>query len=148
MTDIGRKQIETLIPHAGSMCLLDAVVRWDARSIRCRTSRHRCADNPLRRPDGVIGAICGIEIAAQAMAVHSRLITVPTAARPTPGYLTSVRDVRLHAASFDGAPEELLVEALMVVGDVRGASYQFVLGGATGELVSGRATVLFNPDAT
>lgn len=143
MTAIGRDQIATLIPHAGTMCLLDAVERWDATSIRCRTSRHRHADNPLRRPNGIVGAVCGVEIAAQAMAVHGRLLA-GSAGRPKPGYLASVRDVRLHAARLDHIADELLVVAVLVMGDARGASYRFAVGGAKDELLSGRATVLFD----
>ena len=147
MTDIGRERIASLIPHAGTMCLLDAVVSWDATSIRCRTGSHRCNDSPLRRPDGSIGAVCGIEIAAQAMALHGRLIG-DTAARPTPGYLTNVRDVRLHAERLDRDSGDLVVDAVLLAGDERGASYRFVVGGALGVLVTGRATVLFAAGAT
>lgn len=143
MTHINREQIATLIPHAGTMCLLDAVVRWDMASISCRTGRHQHTDNPLRRPNGVIGAICGVEIAAQAMAVHSRLIGYGSA-HAKPGYLTSVRDVRLHAARLDHLAEELQVDAELLAGDARSATYRFAVGGASGELISGRATVLFD----
>lgn len=147
MTDIGHEQIAALIPHAGTMCLLDAVVSWDATSIRCRTGSHRRMDNPLRRPDGAIGAICGVEMAAQAMAVHSRLIA-DTAARPKPGYLANVRDVHLHAERLDEDSGDLVVDAHLLAGDERGASYRFVVGGARGPLMSGRATVLFDAGAT
>ena len=40
--------IEQHIPHTGRMCLLDEVLAWDARRIRCRSASHRSADNPLR----------------------------------------------------------------------------------------------------
>ncbi len=143
MTQIDREKIATLSPHAGTMCLLDEVVRWDMRSIRCRTGSHQRTDNPLRRPNGVIGSICGVEIAAQAMAVHSRLRGYGTA-EAKPGYLTSVRDVRLHAARLDHLAEELLVDAELLAGDARSATYRFAVGGVTGELISGRATVLFD----
>jgi predicted hotdog family 3-hydroxylacyl-ACP dehydratase len=143
MTDIGRDKIATLIPHAGTMCLLDAVVNWDMTSIRCRTGRHQRADNPLRRPDGAIGAICGVEFAAQAMAVHSRLIG-HTATDPKPGYLASIRDVRLHAARLDQVGEDLVVDALLLAGNDRSANYRFAVGAARGELMSGRATVIFD----
>ena len=58
-----------LIPHQGTMCLLDTVERWDDTSITCTTASHRDATNPLRR-DNQLEAICGLEYAAQAMAVH------------------------------------------------------------------------------
>ena len=30
-----RARIEQLVPHAGAMCLLDAVTQWDAAQITC-----------------------------------------------------------------------------------------------------------------
>ena len=65
--------IEQHIPHKGRMCLLDAVLSWDATRIRCRSTTHRTPDNPLRA-HGRLGAACGIEYAAQAMAVHGALV--------------------------------------------------------------------------
>ena len=55
------------------MCLLDEVLTWDATQIRCRSATHRVPDNPLRA-HGRLGAVCGIEYAAQAMAVHGALV--------------------------------------------------------------------------
>ena len=65
--------IEQHIPHKGRMCLLDEVLSWDAAHIRCRSASHTSASNPLRL-HGRLGAACGIEYAAQAMAVHGALI--------------------------------------------------------------------------
>ena len=67
---IERVEIATLIPHAGTMCLLDRVIAWDERAIACRSGAAIATpDNPLRaeRPPR---RACGIEYAAQAMAVH------------------------------------------------------------------------------
>lgn len=136
---IDRGRIAAMIPHAGTMCLLDAVVRWDATSIRCLTRCHRRADNPLRRPDGALGAVCGVEIAAQAMALHGRLIA-DRVDPPVPGYLASVRDVRLRVACLDQVADELVVDAELLMEGARGASYRFVVGA---DLLSGRATVMF-----
>jgi len=33
--------IAALIPHAGPMCLLDAVLAWDMTTIACVASSHR-----------------------------------------------------------------------------------------------------------
>src|SRR5437764_3445228 len=38
---IHNAEIRTLIPHSGSMCLLDSVTQWDDRSIVCVTNTHR-----------------------------------------------------------------------------------------------------------
>ena len=69
---LDKAAIAALIPHAGAMCLLDAVLAWDATTIACVASSHRSPANPLageRRLD----AVCGVEYAAQAMAVHGGL---------------------------------------------------------------------------
>jgi predicted hotdog family 3-hydroxylacyl-ACP dehydratase len=143
---IGREQILTMIPHAGAMCLLDEVLRWDAVSIRCLSHRYRAAENPLRRRSGILGTACGIEIAAQAMAVHGRL-TAGDAAAPASGYLVSLRDVRLTTARLDATNEDLLVDAERLLGDAKSAVYHFSLTVQGTELLSGRATVILAPSA-
>ncbi|HVA35313.1 MAG TPA: phosphotransferase [Stellaceae bacterium] len=141
MTPIDRAQIAALIPHAGTMCLLDAVLRWDANSVRCLSRRHARDDNPLRRPDGTLGAVCGVEIAAQAMAVHGRLVA-DGAGSSANGYLASLRDVRLRQARLDRVAGDLVIDAERLMGDARCATYRFVIGSGDVELLSGRATVL------
>jgi predicted hotdog family 3-hydroxylacyl-ACP dehydratase len=69
---LNRAWIEARIPHQGRMCLLDEVLDWNAQHIRCRTATHRALDNPLRS-HGRLGTACGIEYAAQAMALHGAL---------------------------------------------------------------------------
>jgi predicted hotdog family 3-hydroxylacyl-ACP dehydratase len=55
-------QIADLIPHSGTMCLLDGVVRWDAKRILCMSRSHHAPDNPMRAA-GKLPALCGIEYA-------------------------------------------------------------------------------------
>lgn len=38
---LDRDGIAQRIPHAGSMCLLDALEAWDAEGLRCRATSHR-----------------------------------------------------------------------------------------------------------
>ena len=140
---IERSAIAALIPHAGTMCLLDKVVRWDTGSIRCLTTRHRNSDNPLRRADGTIGAVCAVEFAAQAMALHGRLTSEASGA-PKPGFLASVRDVRLHTAFLDRVVANIVIDAALLMGDGRSATYAFTLSAAEATLASGRATVVFD----
>jgi predicted hotdog family 3-hydroxylacyl-ACP dehydratase len=141
MSLIERDQILTMIPHAGAMCLLDAVLAWDDVSVRCLSHRYRDGDNPLRRANGVLGAACGIEIAAQAMAVHGRLISGETG-QASRGYLASLRDVKLRTLRLDAVDADLAVDATRLMGDGQGATYRFVLTVQGTELLSGRATVL------
>jgi predicted hotdog family 3-hydroxylacyl-ACP dehydratase len=108
---LDRAAIARLVPHAGAMCLLDRALAWDAHVIRCESARHRDPSMPLRR-DGVLPAICGAEFALQAMALHGAL----TAGTPQPmGFVSSLRDVALHAARLDDVAEPLTVEAMALL---------------------------------
>jgi predicted hotdog family 3-hydroxylacyl-ACP dehydratase len=138
---IGREEILNLIPHAGAMCLLDEVLAWDAVSVRCLSRRYRYPDNPMRRINGILGASCGIEIAAQAMAVHGRL-SAGQNGRPARGFLVSLRDVKLRILRLDAIEGDLAIDAARLMGDNHGATYSFALAVQGVELVSGRATVV------
>ena len=46
---IDKTEIESLIPHSGTMCLLDTVAAWDEQRIRCLTETHRDPANPPDR---------------------------------------------------------------------------------------------------
>jgi predicted hotdog family 3-hydroxylacyl-ACP dehydratase len=130
------------LPHQGSMCLLDAVNDWDAQHIRCTASSHRHADNPLRAHDR-LGAACGIEYAAQAMAAHGALLAAADNP-PRAGYLASVRGVELHVARLDDIAADLDVEAERLSGDDNTILYGFRVSAAGRELLSGRATVVLD----
>ena len=147
--------IEQHIPHKGRMCLLEEVLSWDAARIRCRSGTHRAADNPLRA-HGRLGAACGIEYAAQAMAVHGALIaasaplasTVSRSVRSSigaaVGYLASVRNVALHVVRLDDLEADLIATAERITGDGRTVLYEFSVWGAPQLLLSGRASIVFD----
>jgi len=130
------------LPHQGSMCLLDAVIEWDSQRIRCAASSHRRADNPLRAHDR-LGAACGIEYAAQAMAAHGALLAVTDQA-PRAGYLASVRGVDLQVARLDDIVTDLSVEAERLSGDDNTILYGFNVAAGERLLLSGRAIVVLD----
>jgi predicted hotdog family 3-hydroxylacyl-ACP dehydratase len=142
--------IAARIPHRGSMCLLDRVLEWDGIRIRCAAASHRAGDNPLRA-HGHLGVACGIEYAAQAMAVHGALCAsgAVTASAPAPrmGMLTSVRGVELRVPRLDDIASDLVVEAERVSGDRNAIVYEFTLRADERVLISGRATVILDIDA-
>ncbi|MDE1906627.1 MAG: phosphotransferase [Rhodospirillales bacterium] len=142
MNTLGREAILGLVPHAGAMCLLDSAQNWDETTISCMSSRYAQPDNPLRRADGTLGAASLIEIAAQAMALHGRLNAAHNAP-PRPGFLVSLRDVTLHIATLDGSHGALTINARQLLGDARGASYEFNINAGGVVLAEGRAMVLF-----
>jgi len=139
---MNKSEIEGKIPHAGAMCLLDGVVAWDATKIRCVTRTHQNENNPMRA-NGQLSAVCGVEYAAQAMAIHGGL-TVVAGKRPQAGYLASLRDVVCHRGRLDDLEHELVVEAEQLMGDETRVIYQFALRAGEAELLSGRATVVLD----
>jgi predicted hotdog family 3-hydroxylacyl-ACP dehydratase len=139
---IGKAGIAALIPHAGAMCLLDSVRYWDSTKIRCLATSHRDPANPLA--DGQrLDALCGIEYAAQAMAVHGGL-TAGAGKRPTGGYLASVRDVICHTSRLDLLMDDLEVDVTMLAAASGGAVYGFVLRCRTATVLEGRAAVVLD----
>lgn len=140
---LDRAAISSRIPHADSMCLLASVQHWTPDLIHCRATSHREADNPLRL-DGRLGAVIGVEYAAQAMAVHGALRAGKDAA-PRAGYLTSVREVVFHAPTLD-APEPLDIHAECLNGEGNHVVYSFRIEAAGRLLLSGRASGILNAD--
>jgi predicted hotdog family 3-hydroxylacyl-ACP dehydratase len=128
-----------LIPHQGTMCLLDTVLRWDDTTIMCRTASHRDAENPLRRDDQ-LEAICGLEYAAQAMAVHVGLLQQEEP-RHAVGYLGAVKQLMLRTARLDDVEADLTVQATRLVGEANRFIYAFCVCAERQELLDGRASI-------
>jgi predicted hotdog family 3-hydroxylacyl-ACP dehydratase len=140
---LDRAWIAAHIPHHGAMCLLDEVLAWDDGHVRCRSTSHRAADNPLLA-HGRLGSACGIEYAAQAMAVHGALLAGVAPAKPASGFIASVRGVHFHVLRLDDVAGDLLCEATRMAGDGSTALYEFQVRSAGGCLLSGRATVVLD----
>lgn len=143
---LDRTAIAGLIPHSGAMCLLDEVLAWDMATICCRTASHRESGNPLAR-GGWLAAICGIEYAAQAMAVHGRLADT-IGGRPAAGFLASVREVRCEVERLDRLPGDLVITAERLLGDSARVIYRFALICGTAPVMSGRAAVVLQAEMT
>ncbi len=136
-----RDEIATLIPHAGTMCLLNGVLSWDRSRIRCIARSHRDPANPLRHA-GRLAALCGVEYASQAMAVHGGLTA--GGERPAAGYLASLRDLTCHVARLDDIAEDLVIDAENLTGEGSRVIYAFTLSAGDHELLSGRAAVVID----
>ncbi|WP_322057188.1 hotdog family protein [Paraburkholderia sp. J63] len=147
---LGRAWIAAHIPHSGAMCLLDTVDAWDDTRIRCTATSHRDARNPLRS-QGRLASVCGIEYAAQAMAVHGALAGMregarqpATASRPRVGYLASVRNVEARVARLDTFEAPLSVAAERMGGDGNTVLYGFTVRCGDEVLLCGRAAVMLD----
>jgi predicted hotdog family 3-hydroxylacyl-ACP dehydratase len=151
---LNRAWIEKHIPHQGRMCLLDEIIAWDMQHIRCRSATHRALGNPLRSQER-LGIACGIEYAAQAMALHGALalhgvLAAGTASSapadaPEVGLLAGVRDVHFSVSRLDDIESDLFSEAILVAGDGVTAIYEFTLrDDDRRELCGGRATIVLH----
>ena len=138
---LDREAISRLVPHGGAMCLLHEVLSVTPAGIVCRAVNHRDPSHPLRE-EGGLSAVCGIEYAAQAMAVHGAMRQGGRSAR---GVLAALREVVLHAGRLDDIAEDLVVSASTSAEQGRYLVYEFELLAGARALVSGRATVALSP---
>jgi predicted hotdog family 3-hydroxylacyl-ACP dehydratase len=141
------EQIASLIPHAGSMCLLNRVVSHSVNNIVCTAMSHQLPTNPLRER-GMLAAACGVEYAAQAMALHGALLAKTVAqdsgVTPSPrgGRLASVRSVDIFVRRLDDIQGELTIEATQIMGDANNMMYEFSVSASARPLLQGKATVI------
>lgn len=138
--DIARR-----IPHAGRMSLLHALHRWDGDTLVCSAVNHTANDHPLRTPHGLLTPTA-IEYAAQAMALHGGLIAEreQPGAAPTPGFLASVRNVRMHVERLDTLTSPLTVTVTRQAAQGASILYSFVVAADAQAVIDGRATVVLN----
>lgn len=136
--------INAVIPHAGDMCLLDSVIECDAQRICCLSSSHRNPENPMRSGEALL-ALCGIEYAAQAMAVHGAW-GAQYDSKPRAGYLAALRDVVCNVMRLDDLADDLVIEAEKLMGDEARVIYQFNIHAGASKIMSGRATVVLDAD--
>lgn len=139
-----RAAIAKVIPHTGDMCLLDGVLECDEQRIRCISGTHRDANNPMRSGD-VLLALCGIEYAAQAMAIHGAW-DAKFDQKPRAGYLAALRDVACNTMRLDDLSDDLIIDAEKMMGDEARVIYQFSIHAGETKIMSGRATVVLDAD--
>jgi len=138
---INKAEIRTLIPHSGSMCLLDSVTEWDDRSIVCISNTHRDPANPLRR-DGQLSAVHAFEYGAQAAAIHGGLRARAVGATALPGYLAALRDARLHVMRLDDVASPLQIRAHRLFGEAANTVYECQVSAGDVILAEGRITII------
>ena len=141
---LDKQQIANLIPHSGEMCLLDQVTFYDHETIHCLAISHRSPSNPLLE-NGQLNACCGIEYAAQAMAIHGALNSKPNNSQPRGGRLAGVRSADFYVDRLDDITEDLQIKAHKLLADDNSMVYEFSIFTLTKILLQGRATVILTP---
>jgi predicted hotdog family 3-hydroxylacyl-ACP dehydratase len=138
---LGREAIAALIPHQGTMCLLEQVLAWDEEHVLAATITHRATDNPLRS-GGRLRALHLAEYGAQAMALHGGLLAQAAGVRAQPGMLVSLRDVRFHCDYIDDLPGTLRIEARRLLAGATSWQYSFSVHHGAELLATGRAAII------
>jgi predicted hotdog family 3-hydroxylacyl-ACP dehydratase len=133
--------IEGLLPHAGTARMIERVERWDREHIVAATTRHRTADNPLRK-DGRLAAVHLAEFGAQTMALHGGLLNRADGIAPKPALLVSVRDLSTTRDFIDDLPGELEVTARVLLASAAGFQYSFEVHHAGQLIASGRVAAM------
>ena len=137
---LDRAAIERRVPHAGAMCLLDAVTAMGRGAHRLPRRGARAL--PIRwRATAIVPAVAASEYAAQATAVHGALLDGQAA--PRDGVLAKLSDVELHSARipFDAGP--LAVRAELLGRGAAGCLYGFDVATERQPIASGRLMVAF-----
>lgn len=142
---LNQEHFRHLIPHAGAMCLIDRIEEWDAATIRCSASSHRRPDHPLAE-EGKLHAVCGIEYAAQAAALHGGLLAEQAGGRAAQGWLAAVRGVRLNRMRLDDLDDDLTIIAESDWADAGGLIYSFSIATGGIRVLDGRLTVMLRPE--
>ncbi|MBW2244429.1 MAG: hypothetical protein JRH01_20785 [Deltaproteobacteria bacterium] len=112
-------ELEQLVPQAGSMCLLDRVLRHDERETACAV--RPAASGALALPDGRIPATAALEWMAQCIAAHAGLRAHEEGRPLWPGLFLGARRATLPPAAFD-TEGELVVTARWVRGRAQGTA--------------------------
>lgn len=141
---IDKARIRELIPHTGTMCLLDAVMAWDDDYIQCVTDTHRDPANPLRR-QGRLSAVAAFEYGAQAAAIHGGLRAGAAGEIAPPGYLAALREARWFAAELDESAAPLEVTAHRLLGEAAHCIYRVQISTARRLLAEARVTIVPQP---
>ncbi|MDF1582582.1 MAG: hypothetical protein RQ733_11645 [Methyloprofundus sp.] len=135
---ISQAQFAHLIPHAGSMMLIDQVDSWTDKQIYCSTQSHLASDNPLRLNNS-LSVMHLIEYGAQSMAIHGGLLS----GKSSPGFLAAVRGAHFHIDSLDSISSALHIEASAELKIENGAVYAFRITDSHDLLLlDARATVI------
>jgi len=135
--------IETLLPHAGRMRLIDRIVSYDEQTIVCESGSHRASDHPLAEA-GVLSVICGLEYGAQAMAIHGALLASSGAqvGSPRHGYLVAASDLQWNVDRLDRCAAPLVVRAVSEFRSANQVVYRFEITASSMPVLQGRASVL------
>jgi predicted hotdog family 3-hydroxylacyl-ACP dehydratase len=136
--------IAELLPHAGEMILLDAVVAFEAESILCQ--RRVAPGGLFQQSDGALPAWVGVELMAQAIAAWAGCQARQQQRPVRLGLLLGTRHYRCNVPRFP-AGSTLAVSARRNFHDAQGMGVFDCRIDAPGIEANARLTVFSPPDA-
>ncbi|WP_348535750.1 beta-hydroxyacyl-ACP dehydratase [Mycoavidus cysteinexigens] len=95
----GFPEIETLLPHRGTMLLLDRVTAFANETLSAEYQVR--GDAWYADPDARMPAWIGLELMAQAMAAHASLSAKANGGPPQPGVLLGSRQYQAFCEAFE-----------------------------------------------
>lgn len=136
--------IDALLPHAGTMILLDRVVTWEAERIVC--------ERTVRRGDAFVEASgfpawAGVELMAQTIAAWNGCQVLAAGGEIRPGFLLGTRTYRADVDTFPFGTR-LVIEAVRSFHDDDGMGGFACRIDAPGVHAEARLTVFSPPDPT
>ena len=144
MTDvIVLPSIEEILPHRGSMLLLDRVLAFDAETATAEFSP-RC-DAWYAEPSGDMPAWIGIELMAQTVAAHAGLIKGHEGEPPKHGALLGTRRYSSAQPSFPSG-KRLCIQTKMIYRDASGLGGYDCNISIDGKIIATAMLKVFEPD--
>lgn len=135
--------IETLVPHRGTMLLLDAVTAWDAESA---TAIARVQpDGWYASETGEMPSWIGIELMAQTIAAHVALTALSEGREPKRGILLGTRVYQATMTNFP-AGKLLNVKSTLIYRDASGLGAYDSTITLNDEAVATAIIKVFEPD--
>jgi len=117
-----QQPIEAIIPHRGTLLLIDAVTAFDEQTLSARATVH--ADAWYADAQGAMPAWIGIELMAQSIAAHVALLAMRGGGRARPGVLLGSRSYKALQPSFAGGAQLLIRATELLRSDEGHGAYE------------------------
>ncbi|MGY6255962.1 hotdog family protein [Paraburkholderia caledonica] len=117
-----QQPIEAIIPHRGTMLLIDAVTAFDEQTLSARATVH--ADAWYADAQGAMPAWIGIELMAQSIAAHVALLAMRGGGRARPGVLLGSLSYKALQPSFAGGAQLLIHATELLRSDEGHGAYE------------------------
>ncbi|MDN7508139.1 hotdog family protein [Burkholderia multivorans] len=141
--DIPVADVRDVLPHRGTMLLLDAIERCSENGIETRAVAR--SDAWYADGDGAMPAWIGIELMAQAFAAHVGLLAAHAGGRAKPGVLLGANRYVAHRARFDAQTTLHIVARELLRGDAGHGAYECAIY-AEGECCAEAVVKVYQPD--